>query len=223
MRSPLPPLNLASRPVQNERLGAVVFALAAIVLGALTVVHALVAARLLTGDATALSAESRALDAELASLQQQAVEWRATRAPEAQALGQWISLKGLVDQRTFSWTALLARLEAVTPPGVRLISIAPDSKDNRFELELQAMARSKEDAIAYVTALEERPEFERVFLLSVAEATDGIACSYSMVYRAALAGAEPAPSPDPDDPEGVKPDGEELEEPVDDDSPGRAL
>jgi hypothetical protein len=210
----LPPLNLARQPVRNDRLGVLGFGAAAALIVVATLVHAVVASRLVDGAAAALSTESRALELELQNLRERASQLRSGREPAAASTQQWASLKTLVDQKAFSWTALLARLEAVTPPGVRLVSIAPSSSDGRFELQIQASARTTADALKYVKALEDRPEFESVFPLSLAEDRGEVTCSYSMVYRAELARSEPGPAPEaegPGDPEEPVEDGAEEE------------
>jgi hypothetical protein len=186
------PLNLATRPARNERLPALLFAVAALLLGGLTVRHGFLVADLASAAATNLDDEVARLEREGRELKERERTLRATRV-DPLTLARWAFLKDLVDRRAFSWTGLLARLEAALPPDVRIEAISPDVKEARFRLGLDAVARDATDAVALVKALEDRPEFEQVFLLSLSEAKEGARCRYQMLY---LPAAEPqAPPP----------------------------
>ena len=175
------PLNLATRPARNERAAALGFGLAAVLLLGLTVQHALVVSRLASTAATTLDAEVQSLEKEIASLREQEAALRGPRNDPA-ALVRWSLLKELVDGRAFSWTGLLARLETALPPDVRLVAIAPENKHGRIQLSLDAVARNAEHAVAFVKALEDRPEFEDVFVLQIDEEKEGARCRYKMTY-----------------------------------------
>ena len=185
------PLNLATRPAQNERAAALGFGLAAILLLALTVQHGFVVSRLASTAATTLDAEVAGLEKEIAGLREREAALRGPRNDPA-SLARWSLLKELVDGRTFSWTGLLARLEATLPADVRLVAIAPETKHGRTLLGIDAMARSADRAVAFVKALEDRPEFEDVFVLQIDEEKEGARCRYKMTY---LLDAAPLASP----------------------------
>ncbi len=156
------PLNLASQPLRNERLPALLLSLAAVALVGITVRHAFVVWTLLPSRTSALHREVEAQDAEVARLRTEVATLRAPK-PDPAAVKQWALVKGLVDRRAFSWTDLFDRLEEVLPPGVRLLSVAPTVRDGDLRLELQALARSGEDALQFLGVLQQR----RVRLLQV--------------------------------------------------------
>jgi hypothetical protein len=75
------------------------------------------------------------------------------------------------------------------------VSIAPESRHGRIQLSLEAVARNPDHAVSLVKALEDRPEFEDVFVLQIDEDKDGARCRYKMTYlpeAAPLATASPA-------------------------------
>jgi len=187
------PLNLATRPARNERVRALAFGSAAAFLLALTAMHVRVVSRLAGTAATTLDAEVAGLEKEIAGLRERETALRGPRQDPG-ALARWALLKELVDGRAFSWTGLLARLEAALPADVRLVAIAPEPKHGRIELSLEAVARSAEDAVKLVKALEDRPEFEEVFVLQIDAEKEGTRCRYKMTY---LPEAASSPSPAP--------------------------
>ncbi len=179
MRSPL---NLATRPAANERLGALLFAIAATLLVIATVVHALGVARLASTAATSLDEEVARLTTEREALREKDRVLRALKVDKA-AIERWGAVKGLVDQRAFSWTGLLSQLEAALPKDVRLKSIAPEFRKGRYTLSLEAVARNASDAVPLVKTLEDRPELEDVFLVQIGEGSTDVSCRYEMTYR----------------------------------------
>lgn len=188
-------LNLATAPARNERLPALLFGVAASLLLILTLVHGLTVARLASTAATTLDEEVERLTTERETLRVKERDLRALRVVKT-SVERWGAVKTLVDQRAFSWTGLLSRLETALPPDVRLQAIAPTtSRQGRFTLSLEAVVRSADDAVPLVKALEDRPEFEEVFLAQIGEGSTDVACRYEMIYRpeaAAPAAAGPA-------------------------------
>jgi Tfp pilus assembly protein PilN len=177
------PLNLASRPFRNERLPALGFGLAALLLLALTARHALVVRQVLPGRSAALEQEVKALDRQIETLRSEAATLRGPR-PDSAQVTQWALLRSLVDQRAFSWTDFLAVLEEVLPAGVRLVSIAPSVKEGQLHVDLGAVARKGEDGFDFMRALQERKEFQDVNLLGVGEGAEGADLTFSMRYVA---------------------------------------
>jgi Tfp pilus assembly protein PilN len=175
------PLNLATRPFRNERLPALAFALGTGLVLALTVWHGLALRRVLPVSGSTLSAEVAALDAELEALEAEEGRLLGVR-PAPDRIEEWRSVKELVDQRVFAWTALLDRLEALLPPGVRLQSITPTLRDGVATLSLQAHARSLDDGLALWQALLDSGEFPGALQESVDEREDGVVVDYSMRY-----------------------------------------
>jgi Tfp pilus assembly protein PilN len=176
------PLNLASRPARNERLPSLSFGLAAGLLLVVTIAHGLGVARLASTAATSLDQEVERLLREREELRVKDRTLRAVKVEKA-SIERWGAVKNLVDQRAFSWTGLLSRLEAVLPADVRLESIAPTARTGRFVLALEAVVRSADDAVPLVKAFEDRPEFEEVFLVQIDEGASEVSCRYEMVYR----------------------------------------
>lgn len=178
MRSPL---NLATRPARNERLPALLFSVAAGLLVIATMWHGLTVARLASTAATSLDEEVARLLAEREVLREKDRALRGLKVDKA-TIQRWAALKGLVDQRAFSWTRLLSELETALPPHVRLKSITPEFRKGRHLLSLDAVARRAEDAVPLVKVLEERPEFEDVFLEGIGEGSGEVSCRYRMTY-----------------------------------------
>jgi Tfp pilus assembly protein PilN len=83
-------------------------------------------------------------------------------------------LARLVEERRFSWTTLLARLERTLPPLVGVIHLQP-----RFEtggeiwLEMQLVAKNQDAAVATIAALSKDPAFTHVELRSEITAEAG--------------------------------------------------
>jgi len=193
MRSPL---NLATQPARNETVPALLFSVATGLLVIATVWHGLTLARLASTAATSLDQEVARLLAEREVLREKDRALRGLKVDKA-TIQRWTALKGLVDQRAFSWTGLLSQLEGALPPDVRLKSIAPEFRKGRHSLSLEAVARSAEDAVPLVKILEDRPEFEDVFLEQIGEGSSDVSCRYRMTYRpeasaAPSSGAGPA-------------------------------
>jgi len=177
--------NLATRPLRNERLPVVLLGLALAGLLALTVKHALVLRQLLPSRTAAVEGEVRALEQELAALQAQGHSLPRAK-PEPRVLAEWQAVRELVDKRSLSWTRLLARLEAVMPPGVKLASIAPNVKDGRITLEMAAVGRTTADGYGFLRVLQATEDFDEVVPSSVGEGSAGDGeIRYTMRYTPA--------------------------------------
>ena len=87
-----------------------------------------------------------------------------------------------MDRRAFSWTGLLGALEGALPPGVRLVSISPQTKAGRTELILTAVGRRTEDALALLQSLQVHEAFEGAFLNGWTEGREGIDISCTVRY-----------------------------------------
>jgi Tfp pilus assembly protein PilN len=175
------PLNLATRPFRNERLPTLaLWGVLAVLLG-VTVKHGLVVADLLSARSVGLEREVRALDAEAEAL-------RVERAnlsmpdPDAATLRQWTVVRNLVDRRAFSWIELLARLEQLLPPGVHLVSIAPTIQKSQVVLEFTAVARTTEEGLELVKALQGRKDFSDVFVSGLDKGEEGSELGISLHY-----------------------------------------
>jgi Tfp pilus assembly protein PilN len=164
--------NLSTRPFYNERVTYLLLGLAGVLVLAFTVFNIVelrsltVRHRQLLGrvvDEERRAATLRA-DAEQArsSVNRAQLETVAEAAREA---------NGLIDQRTFSWTELLNRLEATLPPDVRIQSIRPSiDRDGVLTVALLALAHRVEDVEQFVEQMEKTGTFHH--LISRSETTN---------------------------------------------------
>ena len=188
------PLNLSSRPFENETLPAVLFVMAVAFLGALTLGHGLWVRHLRSERYWARQREMAALQKEMADLQ--AREKRLKRPEPSEAtLTQWRQVKELVDRRTFSWTDLLSRLEDVMPMDARLVSIVPKVQKDGLFLDISVRVREPGTGLRLSGLLEDRSEFDQVRPLRINPGSQGDEYTYSMRYL-----APPAESPDQPEP-----------------------
>jgi len=183
------PLNLASRPFRNERAPALGFALLALSVLGLSAWQAVALRRLLPADGDTVRAEVSALDAELSALEDEEAELLRVR-PDRKKQDEWRRVQSLVDQRLFSWTRLLGRLEQVLPPGVRLQAIRPEVDEGVVTLELDAIARTLDDGYRLWEALLRSGDFEGALATSITAQDEGMSFVFTMRYR-----PEKAPAP----------------------------
>ncbi len=164
--------NLSTRPFYNTRV------IRAALAGLLVWVAA---ATLLNGqNYLLLSANERVVGADAQQAESEATRLRDTAAGIVARLDQKQidavaaearQANAIIDQRAFSWTALLEQLEAALPPDVRITSIQPNSPaDGLFSVNIALEARRVEGVDAFVEALGARPEFGDV--LSTEEQTN---------------------------------------------------
>ncbi len=159
------PANLAQRPFRNERLPAALLGTALVALLLVTAEHARIARKLLPDATSARHAEAAALEEEVARLRTDGVALRLP-GPDKTAVTRWVVLKEMVDRRSFAWTALMARLEATVPPGVRLTTVSPSWDQGRLRLGLKAVTHSSDEGFELVKALEDQPDFDEVYPIS---------------------------------------------------------
>lgn len=181
-----PLLNLAREPLRNDRLPTLLLAAACAILVAVSANHALVARDLLPERTSGVDGELVSLEQELTQLRRESAELK-ERSASPETLREWAAVKSLVERRAFSWSALLGSLEEVTPPDIRLISIAPDGRGGEVELQLRAAGRTVEAGLGFLDVLQEREEFREPFLESVGETDDGVEFAYSVGYVPASA------------------------------------
>jgi Tfp pilus assembly protein PilN len=179
------PLNLARRPLRNERLPTLVLLLGCVVLLGLSVRHALAARDLLPQRTAGVDGELVALEGEVARLRAEAEAVRTREAPVA-ALQEWAVVRDLVDRRAFSWSELLGHLEEVVPADVRLVSIAPEGFEGEIDVRVRAIGRTVEDGLEFLQALQDSQRIHDPFLTSVAETDQGIDLAYTMRYAPGL-------------------------------------
>ena len=157
--------NLSTRPFYNERAVQLVLWAAAAVIVALTVYN-IVEVRLLSSRhgqllQSVVDDEKRArtlrADAERArrSVDRAQLETVAAAAREANRL---------IDERIFSWTELLNRLESTLPDEVRIQAIRPSTdREGRLSVSLIVFGRRAEDIEEFVERLEAAGGFNHVY------------------------------------------------------------
>jgi hypothetical protein len=185
-------LNLATRPVRNERLPAVLFTIATVVLAAATLHHGMVLRRLWPGRSNGLKQEVENLGTEMKNLESGPMRPAIIGAPQG---AEWRIIRELVDRRTFWWSELFASLEAVLPPDVRIISVSPHVHEGRYDVELVARLASPQSGLNFVKVLEDRPEFENVYPRDCGEMQGEYECRYSMRYLGQDPVGKPAAKP----------------------------
>jgi len=92
----------------------------------------------------------------------------ALRAYETSALAvESRGLLRLVSERQFSWMALLAQLERVLPPEVRLTRLQPAFQDSReIAVDISLVGRGPESVVRTLAALARSPHFTTIELKS---------------------------------------------------------
>ncbi|MBN2371133.1 MAG: hypothetical protein JXO72_11675 [Vicinamibacteria bacterium] len=176
------PVNLATRPLRNQRPWILLVVCANLSLLVLTAIHFRTALRLRPRETAEARLELARIDRRLAEIQ---AESRALdrRQPAESTMGEWAIIRDLVDARMFDWVDLFARLGESLPEGTRLLSITPSVKRDVVSLSLEAVARSPETMFETVRMLEARSEFEDVYMANATAKDEGVASRLELVYR----------------------------------------
>jgi Tfp pilus assembly protein PilN len=152
--------NLSTRPFYNDRTVTMAIAAFALVVLVVTVVNV---TQLVT-----LSAERREirtrLDADAAEASRirteaQALQGSLDRETLTQLGDSAREANQLIDQRMFSWTALLGELEETLPSDVRLTAIAPRPDRGVFRVAMAITARDLDAIQAFIDAMLETGRF----------------------------------------------------------------
>jgi type IV pilus assembly protein PilN len=78
---------------------------------------------------------------------------------------QSLFINTLIARKAFSWTEVLTDLERILPPGIHIVSIAPDiNDDGQLELHVAAAGPSRERAIELISKMENSPRFSNAML-----------------------------------------------------------
>ncbi len=168
--------NLSTRPFYNERgvQGALV---------ALALIVALFSAFNLT-QIVMLARGQSALSSQASVATTRAQELRAHASQTRQAIDkkQLDSISNsareaneIINQRLFSWTELLNRLESTLPDEVRITSLRPRvERDGTITLQMTVASRSVDDIEQFMANLEETTAFSEVFPLQDEPAEGGV-------------------------------------------------
>jgi Tfp pilus assembly protein PilN len=185
--------NLSTRPFYNERAVHALAAAVALIVVAVTAWQVLRVIRL-SRDKTELNTAIRRDRNETDYRQKEAAQIRsgldqqelavvAARAKEANEL---------IDQRTFSWTALFNQLGSTLPEDVMLTAINPEFKDGETQINLDVEGRGSDDIDAFWGRLEKTGSFRDILWSDVNIDEEGVhKLRMTAVYTA------PAPVPRP--------------------------
>jgi hypothetical protein len=152
--------NLSTRPFYNDRVVTLVLAAIGVLVVLLTVLNV---TQLLS-----LSARWTDIQGRLTTTRGEAAAIRAQAAAEQQTAdrGTFVQLAAsadeanrLIEQRTFSWTALFGLLERAMPTDVRLVSVSPRVDSSGLTVDMAIAARGLIDVDMFVTALQDSGAF----------------------------------------------------------------
>ena len=168
--------NLSTRPFYNERATQVALVALALLVLAVTLFNAAQLIRL-TASQRSLGAHAVESEREAARLRTQAAAIRAQINPkELETVANAArEANGLIDQRAFSWTDLLAQFEQTLPENVRIMAVQPRlATDGSFVVGMTVQARRAEDLDAFIEALEKTGAFRNVTPLEEQTTDEGL-------------------------------------------------
>ena len=198
--------NLSTRPFYNDRAVHFVIGIVAVLVLALTGFNVF---RMITlsRQNTELSSRINRDNAEAEQLSKMAADiLRRVDKKELQLIADAArEANGLIDQRTFSWTAFFNRIESTLPPDVMLSAVRPTVRDGVTRVNMTVLARRAEDIDEFMEKLEATGAFEEV-VPAQQDVTDArlFRASVDSIYTGAgiddAAAAATAPAPKPDAP-----------------------
>jgi len=152
--------NLATRPFYNERLVSFAIAIVAVVALGLTVFNATRLVGLMS-DRSGVQARIRADRDEAArvSAHAAALQKGIDRATIARLAAATREANALIDQRTFSWSALFARLERTLPFDVRVLAVSPEVGQNVLRVSIRVIAREHDNVFEFIDNLSDTGAF----------------------------------------------------------------
>lgn len=167
--------NLSTRPFYNERAVHATAALVALVLLAVTAWQIIRVVRL-SRYKTELYADIRRNKNE--------TDFRTTEAEQtrrglnqkelAAVAGAAREANHLIEQRTFSWTALFNQLESTLPEDVMLTAVRPEFKEGETQLNLDVQGRGSNVIDAFWDRLEKTGSFHRIQWSAVDVSDEGL-------------------------------------------------
>ena len=167
--------NLATRPFYDGRALKAGAAVAAVLIGVLTVYNGVSLVRLSLAQSH-LGVHAAETEREAGRLRTEAAGARTRIDPkEMQNVASAArEANGIIDQRTFSWTGLFAQLEATLPPDVRIRAVQPRVDKGVFRVVISAQARRVEDLETFIEGLERTGAFSSVSPLEETSGEDGV-------------------------------------------------
>lgn len=156
--------NLASSPLENNRrfvAGAGLVGLLGLAAMFFLSQHAYRA----WGANRVLRADVARLDTQIRDAQRQQEVLRGSfKSPQTkQILDRSAFLNALITERSFPWTKMFMDLEKILPPGVRVVSIAPQmDKEGNVRVSLVVGATGDEEKLKFLESLGSSPVFSDV-------------------------------------------------------------
>jgi Tfp pilus assembly protein PilN len=191
-------MNLSTRPFYNERAAQFVLGAVALLIAALTVFNVM-QYRSLSVRHTQLLGQVEDAERRATTLRGDAERARqnVNRAQLSTVAAAAREANDLIDQRAFSWTELLNRLEATLPADVRIQSIRPSTdRHGNMTVTMLVLGRRAEDIEQFVEQLETTGAFRHLYSRTETTNPEGL-------LEATLEGwylvetAVPAPKPRP--------------------------
>ena len=167
--------NLSTRPFYNERALHGLLGLTAAIVVVLTIFN-LAQIILLTRRQSSLSEQAAAAETRATELRAQAVRTRqAIDANELDAMSVAARESNtIIDQRLFSWTDLLNRLENTLPDNVRITALRPSvARNGTITVTMTVAAQGVDDIEQFMANLEETADFSDVYPLDDEPSEDG--------------------------------------------------
>lgn len=167
--------NLSTRPFYNERAVHVVLGLAAVAILALTALN-VTRVIALSRQNTELTSRMARDEAEAERLTKEAADIRrGIDREELQTVAAAArEANGLIDQRTFSWTAFFNYIEETLPPDVMLLSVRPSVKEDQTLVDMTVLGRRVEDIAEFIEKLEATGTFENVLPIQTDTTEQGL-------------------------------------------------
>jgi len=168
--------NLSTRPFYNTRVVQAVLGGLAVLVVILSVVNGVQLVRLALSERE-LGAQANEAEDEAARLRAEAQRIRGEMDADelAQVTAAAEEAGAIIDQRRFSWTELLIRVEETLPESVRVTRLQPRVEDDgRFVLSVRVRARRVSDLETFLDALEQTGAFREVLATEEMVARDGL-------------------------------------------------
>jgi len=185
--------NLSTRPFYNDRGVHIAIGIAALLIAALTawnIVRVVTLSRQNTELATRVNRDHA--EAEQLTKMAGEIRGRINREELELVVESAREANGLIDQRTFSWTAFFNRLESTMPPDVMLTSVRPSVKEGHTRVTMTVLGRRAEDVDEFIEKLEAIGAFEDVVPSQQDRTEEGL---YRVVIESIYTGVEEAPAP----------------------------
>lgn len=182
--------NFARAPFVNERLPRAVVVLAIATAGAATLFHGFLLTRYLLREQEALDVRVADLRREISDTEARIAAAQGSLARNRTELGsvQTQFLTTLFRRKSFSWTGLFNELEEITPPSVRITSIAPAEEEGEITVTMTVVGRTLKDVLELVRGLESSSFFATIYPVDEANLEDedrgetGIAATLRLDY-----------------------------------------